>query len=58
MRKALIFDVDGTLWDTTYQLPLLYNEMFKKLGFTDQCIDRKTIMGFMAVSYTHLSMII
>ena len=44
MRQALIFDVDGTLWDTTYQLPLLYNEMFKKLGFTEKCIDRKTVM--------------
>ena len=58
MRQALIFDVDGTLWDTTYQHPLLYNEMFKKLGFTEKCIDRKTVMGFMGYTEEEIAAII
>ena len=59
MRQALIFDVDGTLWDTTYQLPLLYNEMFKKLGFdNNKCIDRKTVMGFMGYTEEEIAAII
>ena len=32
MRKGVIFDLDGTLWDSSYQVGIAWNEVFKKYG--------------------------
>lgn len=47
MDKALIFDLDGTLWDATEELCLVWNEIFRALGIgrTLTRDDLKGIMG-------------
>ncbi|MBO4848281.1 MAG: HAD family hydrolase [Clostridia bacterium] len=30
--KGLIFDLDGTLWDSSYQVGIAWNDMFRKYG--------------------------
>ena len=47
MLKALIFDLDGTLWDTVAPLTIIWNQVFQKnntgkVVFED---DLRNVMG-------------
>ena len=46
MKKALIFDLDGTLWDSAKQVVLAWNEVFAKRG-TGIVIDEAIMMSYM-----------
>ena len=47
MKKAIIFDVDGTLWDSTYRIAESYNETMKRLNLNCSEISREMICSFM-----------
>lgn len=32
MKKGVIFDLDGTLWDSSYQVGIAWNDVFKRNG--------------------------
>lgn len=40
MNKALIFDIDGTLWDATEQFCTVWNTVIRSLG-----IERRLTVG-------------
>ena len=44
-KKAVIFDLDGTLWDTTDQTVLSFNTVLKKYGYEEISRD-KVIRNF------------
>ena len=40
MKKGLIFDMDGTLWDSSENVAASWNEKLKALGYTDISITK------------------
>lgn len=47
MKKAIIFDVDGTLWDSTDSIAHSYNETIRKLKLKSSSITQELIRSFM-----------
>ena len=48
MKKGLIFDMDGTLWDSAQNVAKAWDEIVKKNGYADHGItteDVKSVMG-------------
>ena len=45
MKKAIIFDLDGTLWDTTVQVEKVWNEVAKNYNIDIRDKQIKDIMG-------------
>ena len=45
MRKSIIFDLDGTLWDTTIQVNEVWNKIAKKYNLEISSEQIKDIMG-------------
>lgn len=48
MKNAIIFDLDGTLWDTTFQVAESWNSVFKSEGI-DITLTPKDIEGCMGL---------
>lgn len=46
MNNGILFDLDGTLWDSTYQLTDSWNEVFKRRNI-DHALTLKDIRGVM-----------
>lgn len=49
MKTGLIFDMDGTLWDSSENVAASWDEMVKKLGY-DIDITKQDIMGVMGLT--------
>lgn len=47
MKKAIILDVDGTLWDSTERIAESYNATLLRLGIKHKRITRDMVCGFM-----------
>ena len=45
MKKSIIFDLDGTLWDTTVQVNEVWNKIAKKYNLEISSERIKDIMG-------------
>ncbi len=46
MKKGIIFDLDGTLWDSSENVALAYSEVMQRHGFgTLSCDGLKKLMG-------------
>lgn len=47
MKKGLIFDMDGTLWDSAENVALSWTEAVKEAGYTRPDLTKSDIMGVM-----------
>ncbi len=58
MKKGLIFDMDGTLWDSSENVAASWNEKLKALGYTDINITQSDIMSVMGLTMDKIADII
>ncbi len=47
MKQALIFDMDGTLWDSADEVAISWNEGLRELGIEDITLTRERITSLM-----------
>lgn len=57
MKKAIIFDLDGTLWDATENLVAPWNEILHKNG-VNITLDHDDLMSFMGKTVAEISAMI
>lgn len=50
MKTGLIFDMDGTLWDSSENVAAAWDEKIKELGYSGLNITRSDIMGVMGLT--------
>ena len=55
MKTGLIFDMDGTLWDSSENVAKSWNEKLKELGYKDKVITQQDIMGVMGLPMDKLA---
>lgn len=47
MKKGIIFDMDGTIWDSSYNVAKSWDIKVKEAGFTNETITQEMIMSVM-----------
>ncbi|MBR4628015.1 MAG: HAD family hydrolase [Ruminococcus sp.] len=57
MKNGLIFDMDGTLWDSSENVAASWSEKLKQLGY-DKTVTKTDIMGVMGLTMDKLADII
>ena len=57
MKKGLIFDMDGTLWDSSANVAASWTEKLRELGY-DKTVTQTDIMGVMGLTMDKLADII
>jgi phosphoglycolate phosphatase len=58
MKKGLIFDMDGTLWDSSANVAAAWTERVRELGYERPEITQRDIMGVMGLTMDRLADII
>lgn len=58
MKKALIFDLDGTLWDSSENVASSWTEAVRKAGYVRKDITRSDIMAVMGLTMDAIADII
>ncbi|MBQ1464601.1 MAG: HAD family hydrolase, partial [Ruminococcus sp.] len=58
MKTGLIFDMDGTLWDSSENVAKAWNEKINQLGLDRPEITQQDIMGVMGLTMDKLAAII
>ena len=57
MKKGLIFDMDGTLWDSSANVAASWSETLERLGY-EKIVTQTDIMGVMGLTMDRLADII
>jgi len=47
MKKGIIFDMDGTVWDSSENVAVSWTEKVREAGFTDRTVTREDIQSVM-----------
>lgn len=47
MKKGIIFDMDGTIWDSSYNVAKSWDIVVKKLGYVNETVTQDDIKGVM-----------
>lgn len=55
MKDGLIFDMDGTLWDSSENVALSWTEKIRELGYDLPDITQKDIMGVMGLTMDRIA---
>ena len=50
MKKGILFDLDGTLWDSVPRLVEVYNKVLEKYPGTGPVLDLATLRGYMGLN--------
>ena len=58
MKKGLIFDMDGTLWDSSENVAASWTEKIRELGIDMPDITQKDVMGVMGLTMDRIADII
>ena len=58
MKKGLIFDMDGTLWDSSENVAASWTEKIRELGYELPDITQKDIMGVMGLTMDRIAEIL
>lgn len=58
MKTGLIFDMDGTLWDSSENVAFSWNEKLNELGYSDFVITKQDIMSVMGLTMKNIADII
>ncbi len=58
MKTGLIFDMDGTLWDSSANVAEAWNEEIRELGYDRKAITKADIMGVMGLTMDRIADII
>lgn len=58
MKKGLIFDMDGTLWDSSENVAEAWNERIRSLGYKRPALTKKDITGVMGLTMDRIADII
>lgn len=57
MKKGIIFDLDGTMWDATYSLVKPWNDAIKLFDEVNLTITREDLAGFMGKTIAEIGMV-
>lgn len=58
MKNAIIFDVDGTLWDSSSRIAEAYVVTMKRLGLKNKVVTKETVENFMGLVTEDIAAII
>lgn len=58
MKKAIIFDMDGTLWDSAYNVAISWNIAMEKFGYERAPITEADIQSVMGKTMDHIAEIL
>ncbi len=58
MKTGLIFDMDGTLWDSSENVAASWTEKLRVLGYDELIVTRQDIMGVMGLTMDRIAEII
>lgn len=58
MKKGIIFDMDGTLWDSSANVAAAWTEKIQELGYDRPAVTQQDVMGVMGLTMDRIADII